>query len=292
MSNKLKCLKAFAILVMIIFLSACNKDTVFKVVECRQEMQVPVVTPEGVDHDEELLEKRIAEITKNRRENWSVYLNVPLTGFTLEINNRQVVAASEIKLFNMATLFNEMKNGDVAIDDKLELYLHKMITISSNDASNEVVKAIGGGDFFKGANLVTEFANKLGCTDTKEQHMLFDVATATSGRNVTSVKDCGQLLNKIYFKNCVSPELDEQMLELLKQQTRRAKIPAGVPNGVVVANKTGENSKVEFDAAIVFSPNCDYILCICATDLKGVDVYGTFNEISSTVYEFFNPEEI
>ena len=57
------------------------------------------------------------------------------------------------------------------------------------------------------------------------------------------------------------------MLNLLKQQERTWKIPAGLPQGVKSANKTGELPDTENDAAIVFGETADYILCVMAQGL-------------------------
>ena len=57
------------------------------------------------------------------------------------------------------------------------------------------------------------------------------------------------------------------MLDLLLKQTRRWKIPSGLPSGTKVANKTGETSQYQHDAAIVFGPKTDYVVCIFSNKL-------------------------
>lgn len=51
----------------------------------------------------------------------------------------------------------------------------------------------------------------------------------------------------------VSAEYSQSMIGLMLQQTRRSKIPAGLPSQVSVANKTGESPGVENDSAMVFA---------------------------------------
>lgn len=78
------------------------------------------------------------------------------------------------------------------------------------------------------------------------------------------------------------------MLELLKGQQRREKIPGGLPEGVVTANKTGEVSTMEHDVAIVYGPGRDYVLCVMSVGL--VDTQAArqhIREISAAVYEAF-----
>lgn len=50
--------------------------------------------------------------------------------------------------------------------------------------------------------------------------------------NMTSAKDAGLILEKIYKAECVSAKYSKEMLNLLLHQTRRWKIPAGLPSGI------------------------------------------------------------
>ena len=47
--------------------------------------------------------------------------------------------------------------------------------------------------------------------------------------------------------------MHRQNSHLLAAQTRRNKIPAQMPSGVSIANKTGELSDVENDAGIIYN---------------------------------------
>lgn len=106
----------------------------------------------------------------------------------------------------MVTLYDEIEKGNIEMTKSLRRNLEQMITVSSNSASNTVVQTIGGGSFSKGAETVTELAKELGCSNTYEQHMLYNDYTPTNGKNRTSVKDCGLVLEKIYLQECISSE--------------------------------------------------------------------------------------
>jgi len=236
--------------------------------------------------------QEINEIIEKKAGSWSVYVGIPTTDFKLTINNSSIRAASVIKLFNMVAFYNELHNGSLDASDSLYKSLNSMITVSSNTDSNVIVKAVGGGSFDEGAKKVTTLAHDMGCTDTQEQHQLYDVGGYAVGKNATSVRDCGAILTKLYEGECVSQQYDKEMIKLLKKQTRDWKIPQGLPEGTVVANKTGEHSKAEWDVAIVYSPECDYVICVAVTDFGAANVYPGFAEISKTVYEFFNYENM
>ena len=241
-----------------------------------------------LNYDEAALAAVVSDVLAGQNGNWSYCIKIPGTAFYVEQNNRPMQAASTIKLFNMVTLFDEIEKGNLTMDGATEARMEAMITVSSNPDSNEIVRTIGKGNFAAGAKKVTEYAHALGCADTQEEHMLYDEKVLTPGENLTSVRDCADVLEKLYLGKCVSKAADAQMLEILKKQTRRFKIPMGLPKGTVVANKTGENSKVELDVGIIYAPKCDYILCIGVTEFGNTAVRKTISEVSEAVYAYFN----
>lgn len=176
--------------------------------------------------------------------------------------------------------------------------LRNMITVSDNEAANILVSKLGGGKytdmydihFQNGLKYINEYAKSIQCFDTEQQRDMKNFRpNPIPEQNYTSVLDCGKLLSRLYHQELVSPSTDREMLELLKQQTRQSKIPAGLPNGVVCANKTGELSNVENDVAIVFSPKTDYILCVMSNDVPNTaNARNCIVAISELVYNYFN----
>ena len=166
-----------------------------------------------------------------------------------------------------------------------------MITISSNSAFNYLTRQLGGGSPAKGFDVDNAFIKSVGCTNTQHSSELVEhdgYKAFYKGNNRTSPRDCGRILTMIYKGKLVSAEASEQMLNLLKNQTRRWKIPASLPEGTVIANKTGETSTVEADAAIVYSPGADYVICIIGNgDVSSGSA--TIHGISRIVYDYFNP---
>lgn len=78
---------------------------------------------------------------------------------------------------------------------------------------------------------------------------------------------------------------------MLDQQSTY-KIPAALPDNTVCANKTGEVSDAENDAAIIYSPGGDYILCIMSGKWSsGNEAISHIRDISRIVYNHFNPPE-
>jgi beta-lactamase class A len=70
--------------------------------------------------------------------------------------------------------------------------------------------------------------------------------------NQTDAFDMLLTLQTIVEKRAASLAACDTMLAILKRQKFREKIPAGLPSGTVVANKTGDITRIAHDCAIVF----------------------------------------
>lgn len=216
---------------------------------------------------------------------WSVFVENLDTGEYFTINNTPIYAASLIKLYAMGACYEKIAQGEMK-ESEVSGLLNSMITVSSNDAFNSIVKKVG-------IKYTSSWCKKNGFQDTKQERGLspsgnnYGIAYGAK-TNRTSVLDCGKFLESVYNGTCVNKQYSKKMLNLLKKQTRTWKIPAGVPKGVVIANKTGETNATTHDAAIVYSKGAPYILCVM---LEVKNAWGNayrITNISQTVYGFFN----
>ena len=73
--------------------------------------------------------------------------------------------------------------------------------------------------------------------------------------NPGSPRDMAELLAMIAESRCASAPSCRLMIEIMSRQEWREKIPAGLPPGLLVANKTGGVSGTSNDAAIVYTPS-------------------------------------
>ena len=255
----------------------------------------PSPTPEPVEREGlDELKSQLSSYTQNLDGSWGIYVKNLKSGEYLSINEHEMYSASLIKLFIMGAVYNEIACGSITKDENVENLLRLMITESDNNASNELCIMMGGGDALKGFEVENAHTRSIDCTYTKQQTDLQDNRANSIveyiGRNYTSPRDCGHLLELVYKGKLVSESASAEMLALLKDQHTLYKIPAGLPEGTVCANKTGEMSSVENDAAIIYSPACDYILTVMSNDAYNTDrSAAAITEISRTVYAYFNP---
>lgn len=226
---------------------------------------------------------------------WSVYICDLAGGSEATINDSPMQAASLIKLFIMGAVYENYDSlsqqyGSATLDS----YLTPMITVSDNDAANSLVSCLGGGDSTAGMQKVNSFCQSHGYTNTSMGRLL--LASNEFGDNYTSAYDCGKFLKEIYqicSGTTQTPSLlhAEEMYSLLKQQQRTNKIPAALPEGVSVANKTGELSDVENDAGILYNAQGgnDLVIVFLSQNLSSPgEAQNTIAQLSHSIYLYYN----
>lgn len=182
----------------------------------------------------------------------------------------------------MAAAYDKAKKGKLAMNSSIESLINSMITVSSNDAFNTL--------FYKylGKGTVNKFCKANGYKKT-QQYRPCGVGDESGPKgNKTSAADCGMLLEKIYRGKMVSRAASQKMLNYLKRQTIRTKIPRGVPYGIQVANKTGEDGTIQNDVAIVYGKKTTYIICVFSNTNNPGRAYNCIAEISRMVYNALN----
>lgn len=223
---------------------------------------------------------------------WSVYVKDLKTGAVINLNDRSMYPASTIKAFVMASTFDQINKKKLSYNSTIKSLLKEMITVSDNEAFNQLVRYNSKSrNFRSGAATVNKYLKANGYTRTGCHHTLHPASSSYSGdgqSNAASAKDCGVLLEKIYNGTCVSAKYSREMKNLLLKQTRRWKIPVGIPSGIKVANKTGETSSVQHDIALVYGKKTDYVICVFSnTGSEGYAV-SRIQSISKTVYNYLN----
>ena len=230
------------------------------------------------------IENELAEdlaVRAGAGETWSAAVVNLSTEDSCTVNNQSMQAASLIKLFIMGAVYDRYDSLTVTYgEDQIQSLLSDMITVSDNTAANTLTNYLGDGDDATGRGAVNEYCASNNYESTTMGRML--LAPADNGDNLTSVSDCAEFLRKVY-KNEIPHA--EEMLDFLKNQQRTHKIPAGLPEGVESANKTGELDTVENDAAIVFA-DTPYILCIMSENLS--DAGAAQNNIAGISSDIYN----
>lgn len=246
-----------------------------------QETAIPL-SPEM-----EALDKKLREELADKAGDWSLYLYRLDTGEEIGINaNDPMISASLIKLYVAGCYLEQVEKE--AIEDNYQQQLFSMISASDNGATNQLIGLLGMDQinaFMKDHHYTAGQLNR---------KMLENNGT----ENYTSAKDCGRVLRKVYKGTYVNKEASERILEAMRAQIarNRYKIPAGLPEDVETANKTGElytknkdgiNVSVQNDAAIIFAEDHPYVLTVM-TAVPGAgegDLHVQIADLSREIYQ-------
>lgn len=178
-------------------------------------------------------------------------------------------------------------DSDSALYDKIgeslpvrEL-IRRMIVRSSNLATNILIDMAG-------AESVMKTMRSLGADTIQVRRGVEDLKAYRKGwNNRTNAYDMMVIMRAIAEGTAASPEACAAMIDILSQQEFRHKIPAGLPDSVRVANKTGSITAIDHDAAIVFPPGRKPYVLVVLT--KGIADHGraqqAIEEISRQVYQ-------
>lgn len=239
------------------------------------------------DGELEALLSQIRNSLPTGNGNWAVYVYDLVKGSESSIDNRRMQAASLIKLYIMGAVYENYEDlisqyGQGTVD----AYLYSMITISDNDAANALVNYLGGGDSSLGMSIVNDYCMEHGYFETHMGRLLLH--SNEFDDNYTSVADCGHFLLQVYDGNTEDNPYADSMYSLLKAQQRRNKIPAQMPEGVSIANKTGELDDVENDAGILYNSTNDLIVVFMSENLSDVgSAQYTIASLSRQIYDHY-----
>jgi len=207
-------------------------------------------------------------------------------------------AASTMKVPVLIELFRQARTGALSLDDRIpianqfhsivdgspftletgddsdaDVYAHiggtmtyrelaeAMITVSSNFATNLIIEHLG-------ATNIQKTTDALGAGGMHVLRGVEDDKAFQKGlNNSTTARALMTLMEALARGTAVDATASGEMVAILKRQKFKSRIPAGLPPGIPVAHKTGEITKIQHDAAIVFAPR-PFVLVVL---VRGLD---------------------
>lgn len=249
---------------------------------------------------------------------YSVYIKDLATGE--EFADDADVAYSGTSILKIAIMVETYRHLNGPPDPETTKLLTETMTLSGNYTANLLLRhIIGDGDAYEGVRRLNETLRYLGLVNTfmatpydadvLPQHITTpanqrtDVNTNPDPFMQTTPQDIGRLLEMIYqcakgggaliaaYPDELMPAECQAMLDLMSQNRIRALIEAGVPEGTRVAHKHGWVGDTHGDAAIVFTPGGDYVLCVYLHQKDWLE-WGVSSpliaRISEATYKYFN----
>lgn len=209
-------------------------------------------------------------------------------GARLEINPAQVFpSASLIKVPILYEIMRQAAGGELSLEEEITVrsenrvggagiltelrpdipmtireLAHLMIVLSDNTATNLLIDRIG-------LEAVNRTLAHLGLSATILRRRMMDFEAAREGReNMTSAADMAQMLAILTNSTGVPPAYGALMLDILKRQQVRDKLPFYLPEDIVIANKTGTLPGFEHDAGILYLPTGAISVSVLTGNLK------------------------
>ncbi|CAN5877795.1 serine hydrolase [soil metagenome] len=162
----------------------------------------------------------------------------------------------------------------------LRRLMELMITHSSNLATNLLIDLAD-------PRRIARTLDEIGASEMRVLRGVEDIPAFERGmNNSTTAYGFMKVLEGVAAGRVVSARSTEEMLRILEGQEFQEMIPAGLPPGTRVGNKTGWITRIQHDGAIVYPPNRPpYVLVVLTrgfTDRERAAELG--REISRRVY--------
>jgi beta-lactamase class A len=112
-----------------------------------------------------------------------------------------------------------------------------------------------------------------------------------SGNDLTTPREMTSLCDAIEQGVGLSSSAREGIIDIMKRQKFNDRIPAGVPEKIEIAHKTGSIKGVRNDAGIVYAPNGPYVIGVFSKKLADEKAgVACLAELSRVVWETFGAE--
>ena len=253
----------------------------------------------------------------------SVFIMDLATGEELGINAD--VAMSGLSILKILIFLETYRVLNNSPDEYVQQLLEDTAIRSSNYGANLLLHVIAGeNNTYKGADIITESAHRLGLvntfmavpydatavstrpsTYTTPANSRPDLPTLPDSAMQTTAEEMGTLLSMIYYcaqgggtllavyPNQITPDECQAIIDLMVRNEEGNLIRFGVPEDVPVSHKHGWDFVTHGDAGIVLSPGGDYVIVEYVTapesDWLPYEIgFPILREISRATYNYFN----
>ena len=156
----------------------------------------------------------------------------------------------------------KLKTLETPITLTFQELIGTMISRSDNTATNKLINLLG-------YQYINKSFRELGLKRTVLRRKMMDFSGRRHGvENYTTASDICYLFEKIYADQLIDKASSELLMDFLKDQKVRDRIPKLLPKSVVVAHKTGLERGVVHDAGIIFSPKGNRLICVLTKKAK------------------------
>jgi beta-lactamase class A len=185
----------------------------------------------------------------------------------LDLNTKYVLKDSD-KIKGSGVLYTAKPGTEYSYRELIE-YMGK----NSDRTAYKVLKDVIGSRRLK------DYVTEIGMTETN-----IDTGETTPG-------DIGLIFQQLWTGSLINTVNRDEILGFLTNTIYEKWITAGVPKGISVSHKFGQDTGVVADGGIIRSKN-PYILVIMAQGIKSTDADALFPKISKDIYTIENDVQL
>ncbi|MBB6215702.1 beta-lactamase class A [Anaerosolibacter carboniphilus] len=180
------------------------------------------------------------------------------------------------------SILSDLKTQEFTLLDVITL----MIIVSDNTATNVLIDLLG-------FDRINKLARELGLEKTVlERKMMDEEAVKRGQQNKTSPRNMVHLLETIYRKKILNPELCELMLDIMKKQKDLEMLKRYLPEDLSIAHKTGDLLNLNHDIGIFYLPTHTFLLGVFVTEaVSNLTAKQLIGKVSKCVYDYFQTKE-
>ncbi len=247
------------------------------------------------------LEKTVQDALSGTTGIYAVAIKNLKTGESYFLNeHRQFQTGSLYKLWVMATVFDQIQKGNIKEDEVLSedvVELNKKFHIPDDSAElKEGVVTLRIVDALNQMIAISHNYAALLLTDKIKQSTINnflknnEFLESISGNDLptSTAVDIELFLEKLYKNELADKVNTDKMLNLLKNQKLNNKLPKKLPEGTMIAHKTGELDNFTHDAGIVYTDQGDYIIVVLSESDIPAAAEGRIADISKNVFDYFS----
>jgi beta-lactamase class A len=230
----------------------------------------------------------------------------PYSGETASLNaDRRFVAASLSKLYALLTLYRAASRGELSLDDEItmrssDVWAYGTGVLSKNPSKYPVGYTMTLREcaefMIKESDNTAELMlnryleeerieaelHRIGANSTRYWHPI----------NTTTPNDILLVLKKIADPSYTSPQLSDEMLELMTNTSFEDRLPQPLPEEARVAHKIGSYEITFSDAGIVFPEESgavqEYYIVVFSEGAPQGEARETIQDVSLATYQAFS----
>ncbi len=238
------------------------------------------------------IEDQIREIIDRSAGRYGVYAHLLGTDFEVAIEaDRTFFAASCYKIPLVLYLYEQALDGEIDLGEML-LYTEDDVSPGAGILKDEPPGSRHQLSYLASLAIIHSdntaahmLLRRLGHHAFKQYQADLGATSVPADRNLASPRDVGRFLIRLMELNDNHPGLFGDILEWMKEALPRDRIPAGLPDHVQVANKTGTWPGTFNDAALIFSGDSITILVVMSEEVPSYgDGMATIAKIAESLY--------